>query len=37
MKDRKAGAIYLFYFIVPVSVTCYSIVMDVALVIEAAE
>ena len=33
----KTGVIYLFYFIMPVSVTCYSIIMDVALVIEAAK
>ena len=33
----KTGVIYLFHFIMPVSVTCYSIIMDVALVIEAAE
>ena len=33
----KTDVIYLFYFIMPVSITCYSIIMDVALVIEAAE
>ena len=33
----KTGVIYLFYFIMPVSVTRYSIIMDVALVIEATE
>ena len=33
----KTGVIYLFYLIIPVSVTCYSIIMDVAPVIKAAE
>ena len=33
----KTGAIDLFYFIVPISVTCYSIIMNVVLVIEAAK
>ena len=33
----KTDVIYLFYFIMPASVTCYSIIMDVALVMEATE
>ena len=34
---RMTGAIYLFNFIVPISVTCYSIIMNVVLVIEAVK
>ena len=33
----KTGVIYLFYFIMPISITCYSIIMEVVRVIEAAE
>ena len=35
MIKGKVGVIYLFCFIMSISMTCYSIIMDVALVIKA--
>ena len=37
LMEVKGSVIYLFYFVVSICITTYSIVMNVALIIEATE